>query len=155
MPVSTNVQAAGNPGAEAEPVAVIGIVVPPSCPVAVPDTARLPAHSAVKVPEITVALWLVTFHCRLPQVDIDGTVVSVCDAHVPTNEDGDEVAAPPPVDAAVVGAVGPSGLVVVDSNPHAAARSETATTVISREIILFFMVTLPSNYNFGRTRTIL
>lgn len=142
MPVNENVQAAGNPGAVAEPFAVIGIVVPLSCPDAEPDTVRPPAHTAENVPESADALWLVTLHWRLPHVDTDGSVVSVEDAQVPTY-DGDEVAPPPPVEGTEVVDVGERTLLLLALNPQAVTSKEAATTVISREIILVIMMEVP------------
>ena len=78
----------------------------------------------------------------MPHVDTDGSVVSVCDAQVPTY-DGNEVVPPPPIEGLDVEAVGARMLVLFDSNPQAVTRRETATTVISREIVLVIMMEVP------------
>ena len=46
----------GNPGPLAEPLTVKGTLMPLSCPDADPETVKLPAHKAEKVPETEFAL---------------------------------------------------------------------------------------------------
>src|SRR3989442_14262401 len=85
VPFSEKLQA-GSPGTVAEPLAVIGTVVPPlsgSCPDAEPLIVMLPAHSAEKSPASVVAVWLVTRHWKFVHDAALGSPESDCDVHVP------------------------------------------------------------------------
>src|SRR5713226_1279875 len=138
VPFSEKLQA-GSPGTVAEPAAVIGTVVPLSCPDAEPLTVTLPAHSAEKSPASVVAVWLVTRHWRFVHDAALGSCVSDCDVQVP-RYDGVELFDPPPPLVRPEGAVGTSTSLLLRSKAHAVASRETAATAISRDVVLFLML---------------
>src|SRR5436309_15362289 len=142
VPFSEKLQA-GSPGTVAEPFAVIGTVVPPlsgSCPDAEPLIVMLPAHSAEKSPA-SVVVWLVTRHWKFVHDAALGSPVSDCDVHVP-RYDGVELFDPPLPLLPLEGAVGRSASLLLRSNAHAVARTETAATAIGRAMVLFIIVPL-------------
>ncbi len=110
VPVSENEHAAPL-RTLADPLARIGtVVVPLSCPWAVPVMVMFPAHVAENSPASVVAVWLVTFHWRLVHVAALGSGLSDCDAHLP-RYDCEELGVPPLM--LPLGAVGVSGLLLV------------------------------------------
>lgn len=138
VPFSEKVQA-GSPGIVADPFAVIGTVVPFSCPDAEPLIVMLPAHNAEKSPASVVAVWLAMRHWKFVHDAALGSSVSDCDVQLPTY-DGVEVFDPPLLLIAPDGALGMRTWLLLRSNVHAAASPETAATAISRDMVLFIMV---------------
>jgi hypothetical protein len=96
----------------------------------------LPAHSREKVPAISVAVWLVTTHWKLPHDDALGTV-RFCDAHVPRSPDVGPLAPPPPP---VSGATGVGAVLLWCWNPQALDSMSAAASATASQGVGIFII---------------
>jgi hypothetical protein len=86
VPLNVNGQF-GIPGMAAVPLTVIETAVPLICPDTLPSMASPPPQTAVNVPVIAEAFWLVIWYLKFPHVLGSGSVgIALADAQVPTRD---------------------------------------------------------------------